>query len=77
MRGARGGVTLARSPNDISLLEVVEAIDGPLQLNECVNGSYDCPMGDCPMQGVWHDAQVDLVQRLKSTTFGNLKNGRS
>jgi Rrf2 family protein len=35
-RGARGGVTLAREPKDITLLEVVEAIDGPIQLNECV-----------------------------------------
>lgn len=77
MRGARGGVTLARSPDDISLLEVVEAIDGPMQLNECVNGSYDCPMGNCPMRLVWHDAQVDLVQRLKSTTFGQFTNGHS
>ena len=29
-RGARGGVTLAREPKDITLLEVVEAIDGPI-----------------------------------------------
>src|SRR5678815_3687178 len=36
-RGARGGVTLARDPKDITLLEVVEAIDGPIQLNECVS----------------------------------------
>src|SRR5512139_789608 len=35
-RGARGGVTLAREPKDISLLEVIEAIDGPILLNECV-----------------------------------------
>ena len=77
MRGARGGVTLARSPDKISLLEVVEAIDGPMQLNECVNGSYECPMNDCPMRHVWQDAQVDLVQRLKSTTFGQFTNGHS
>ena len=77
MRGARGGVTLARSPDEISLLEVVEAIDGPLQLNECVNSSFECPISDCPMQQVWQDAQGDLVQRLKSTTFGQYTNGHS
>jgi Rrf2 family protein len=38
-RGARGGVTLAREPKDITLLEVVEAIDGPIQLNECVQSN--------------------------------------
>jgi Rrf2 family protein len=76
MRGARGGVTLARDPNEISLLEVVEAIDGPIQLNECVNGVYDCSIPDCPIQNIWHDAQEDLVGRLKTTTFGQLLNGR-
>ena len=35
-RGARGGVTLAREPEAITLLEVIEAIDGPIMLNECV-----------------------------------------
>jgi len=35
-RGARGGVTLARQPKDITLLEVIESIDGPIMLNECV-----------------------------------------
>jgi Rrf2 family protein len=70
MRGARGGVTLARQPDEISLLEVVEAIDGPIQLNECVNGSHDCPLTDCLMREVWVDAQTDLVERLRSTHFG-------
>lgn len=70
-RGARGGVSLARSPEHISLLEVVEAIDGPILLNECVgeNGN-GCQFGDdCPMRPVWCDAQVELVSRLKGTNF--------
>ena len=68
-RGARGGVSLARSPEEISLLEVVEAIDGPILLNDCV-GNGNCKFGDdCPMKPVWCDAQVELVGRLRSTTF--------
>jgi Rrf2 family protein len=68
-RGARGGVSLARNPQQISLLEVVEAIDGPILLNECVaNGA--CNFGeDCPMKPIWCDAQAELVDRLRSTTF--------
>ena len=69
-RGARGGVTLAREPKDISLLEVVEAIDGPIQLNECVANIGDCTFEDhCPIKPVWCDAQDELVGRLKSTNF--------
>lgn len=70
MRGARGGVTLARPPEEITLLEVVEAIDGPIMLNECVHNGYDCPLSSCPMRKVWGEAQADLVQRLQATHFG-------
>ncbi|MGD2026764.1 MAG: Rrf2 family transcriptional regulator [Anaerolineales bacterium] len=70
MRGARGGVTLARSPEDISLLEVVEAIDGPILINECVNDSYNCSQHGCPMRSIWQDAQADIVNRLRETHFG-------
>jgi len=70
-RGARGGVSLARTPDQISILEVVEAIDGPILLNECVTDhGGTCPFGEsCPMQAVWCDAQHELVSRLKSTSF--------
>jgi Rrf2 family protein len=72
-RGARGGVTLARDPKDISLLEVVEAIDGPIQLNECVGSDGGCHFdGDCPIKPVWCDAQEELVARLRGTNFGDL-----
>jgi len=71
-RGARGGVSLARSPEQISLLEVVEAIDGPILLNECVaDGGSSCVFGEeCPMRPVWCEAQAELVDHLKRTSFG-------
>jgi Rrf2 family protein len=72
-RGRRGGVSLAREPRDITLLQVVEAIDGPIRLNECVTANGTCPFeGDCPMQPVWCDAQKELKARLGSTTFAQL-----
>jgi Rrf2 family protein len=76
-RGARGGVSLARSPEDISLLEVVEAIDGPIMLNECV-GNGACTFGDdCPMKPVWCDAQAALVNHLRGTTFSQFLQGEA
>jgi Rrf2 family protein len=69
-RGARGGVTLAKGPEEITLLDVVEAIDGPIALNECVTDQDSCTFGDdCPLRPIWCDAQEDLVKRLKSTNF--------
>ena len=71
-RGARGGVSLARPPEQISMLEVVEAIDGPILLNECVSPNGVCVFGDnCPMKPVWCETQAELVKSLKSATFAN------
>ncbi|HEY46944.1 MAG: hypothetical protein AMJ88_02770 [Anaerolineae bacterium SM23_ 63] len=72
-RGARGGVSLARPSEEITLLEVIEAIDGPITLNECVPDPSDCPFGeDCPVHKIWLDAQRDLIRRLAVTNFGML-----
>ncbi len=69
-RGARGGVMLAATPEEITLLDVVEAIDGPIALNECVNDDGACSFGeDCPLRPIWCDAQDDLVKRLRNTNF--------
>jgi Rrf2 family protein len=72
-RGARGGVTLARDAKDISLLDVVEAIDGPILLNECVGDPADCSFSDdCLVHPIWVEAQETLVKRLRETRFDRL-----
>jgi Rrf2 family protein len=72
-RGAHGGVRLARAAADISLLAVVEAIDGPMLLNDCVADPSLCAMGpDCNVHQVWCQAQADLVERLDRTKFSDL-----
>ena len=72
-RGARGGVSLARAPHEITLLEVIEAIDGPIQLNECVGDTGACSFDDdCPLRPVWCDAQEQLVNKLKDTNFADM-----
>lgn len=72
-RGARGGVSLARPSDKITLLEVVEAIDGPIMLNECVIDPKVCVFGDnCEIQKVWCDAQAELVRKLADTDFDSL-----
>jgi Rrf2 family protein len=72
-RGARGGVSLAKPPDAITLLDVVEAIDGPILLNDCVNDMSSCTYTeDCPLKEVWCDAQKMLVNHLAKANFAQL-----
>jgi Rrf2 family protein len=72
-RGAHGGVSLARPADNITLLEVVEAIDGPIWLNDCVNNSAVCTFGEtCPLHLIWCEVHGELVSRLRNTTFGQV-----
>ena len=69
-RGAHGGVVLSRPAAEISLLEVVEAIDGPIALNECTVAPGNCEMADdCPLHQIWQETQDDLVSKLRNTRF--------
>jgi Rrf2 family protein len=77
-RGARGGVALARDAKEITLLDVVEAIDGPILLNECVGEKGLCAFADeCPLKPIWCETQEHLVSRLRETRFDELVKGQS
>lgn len=72
-RGARGGIRLARRPEQITLLEVIEAIDGPIKLNVCVRGEGTCLFEDnCPIQSVWCDIQNEMTAKLRNANFAQL-----
>jgi Rrf2 family protein len=72
-RGSGGGVSLARPASEISLLEVIEALDGPMRLNRCTIEPDACPQnGHCPVHHIWVQAQTDLTVLLGNTTFDNL-----
>ena len=72
-RGARGGISLARDPKQITLLQVIEAIDGPIQLNVCVERQDVCAFEEnCPIKTVWCDAQNELIKKLRNTNFAEL-----
>lgn len=71
-RGAKGGVLLSRPASSISLLEVVEAIDGPISLNECTLSPNICEFSDdCPMHKIWCETQAELVAKLRKSTFAD------
>ncbi len=77
-RGAGGGVKLAKPASEISLLDVVEAIDGPVELNRCTRRPGECPNDSyCAVHPVWLGLQHDFRGRLSSIRFDALAAGAS
>lgn len=72
-RGAHGGVVLARRSAEVSLLEIVEAIDGPVTLSECTQNPNTCTLSDeCVVRVVWCTVRAELANRLGNTSFEDL-----
>ena len=73
-RGARGGLYLARPASEISMLEIVEAIEGPIAVNRCTATPVQCDKVDqCAIHPVWQKAQDYLVELLEATTLEELQ----
>jgi Rrf2 family protein len=69
-RGVKGGVQLARPAAEINLLEVVEAIDGPITFNRCNRRPSECARSrTCPVHSVWSELCREFRARLASYTF--------
>jgi|Deesub1362A_J573_1020465.scaffolds.fasta_scaffold14301_3 Rrf2 family protein len=72
-KGARGGYRLARPAEDISLLEVVEAIEGPIFLNQCLVRPQSCSRSSfCAVHQVWAQAQERMREVLGSASLAEL-----
>jgi len=71
-RGNTGGFELPRARRDASLLEVVEAIEGPIRLNECVAADRCERQRTCTASGVWVEAQTALTAVLEKARISAL-----
>jgi Rrf2 family transcriptional regulator, iron-sulfur cluster assembly transcription factor len=72
-RGAHGGFVLARAADDITMRDVIEAVDGPIALNQCVLWPEDCERsGNCAVHRAWVQAQEQLMAVLERFTMAEL-----
>ncbi|MBE0428298.1 MAG: Rrf2 family transcriptional regulator [Thermoleophilia bacterium] len=73
LRGNQGGVMLARPPEDLSVLEVIEAVEGPISLVPCLRSPEQCVHQDsCTFRPVCENVQNSLIAQLHNTTFADL-----
>jgi len=72
-RGPGGGYQLARAPESVSFRDVIEAVEGPITLNVCVDGSSACNLQPtCRMFRVWEEGQRVLLQVFSGTTLSDV-----
>ena len=77
VRGAGGGIQLARPAAAISLADIVEAVEGPIALTSCVDtGRHDCALeGNCSVQphwGVVNNALRGALEDIKLTRLARM-----
>lgn len=77
-RGSKGGVYLARPPKDISLMEVIEAIDGSDFFTKCFLGIEGCGrIEPCPFHEFWSKERTKIQQWLTETSFAEVEDAMS
>ncbi len=77
-RGAQGGYRLTKPKEQITLADIIQAIEGPMQVMECLNQEHEhntCAQANlCTVRGVWQSVQNTLLENLGSITLAKLIN---
>jgi Rrf2 family protein len=72
-RGAHGGYTLARAPENITLGEVVQVLEGTMSVAECVTAPEVCPRANlCITRDIWEEISRKIKQALESVTLRDM-----
>ncbi len=72
-QGRSGGYFLARPAAEITLAEIIEAIDGPIAMTDCFRPDHDCAMkGDCAVRPHWAAINRGVHALLDATTLADM-----
>lgn len=73
-RGVHGGYSIVRDLEDINAMEIIEALDGPVALTDCVDGAEDmCNVQSlCPLRGGWDKVNAAVRKALTEVTLAEL-----
>ncbi|MCX8117563.1 MAG: Rrf2 family transcriptional regulator [Desulfobacterota bacterium] len=73
VRGVAGGFQLAKKPREISLLDVIEAIQGPSAMNVCAIDRRRCSRSStCTVHPIWTEIRTHVEKRLRRENFATL-----
>jgi Rrf2 family protein len=72
-RGPHGGYKLARPAEAINVLEIIEAAEGPVAVNVCLDDDDACSRQSfCTMTSVWREGQERMLDVFRGTTLASL-----
>jgi Rrf2 family protein len=72
-RGASGGFALARTPAEVTFLQIIEAADGPVAVNNCCDAGGGCVVSAaCAMASVWRRGENAMLDVFRSTRLSDL-----
>src|SRR4030067_2017947 len=75
IRGSKGGYSLAKPPSEICLNDVVEILDGAIQLLECLRDPKECRKADlCVTREIWKEASEAIHKIFSPVTFEEMVN---
>ena len=73
VKGPKGGFGLARRPEDITLMEVVEAVDGTEGFIQCAVGLPECSdTSPCPLHDTWKPLRTSITDYMSEQTLADL-----
>ncbi len=71
-KGPSGGYRLTRAPSTISAKEIIEAIEGPINLVECQSGATCLVQAHCMSKHLWSGLQEKMIEALQKTKLSSL-----
>lgn len=71
-RGAGGGFLLGRDAQQITLRQIIEAVEGPFAMNECLTTSGCTNKEKCPVTKIWSEVQDAVETILEGHTLGDI-----
>ena len=75
VRGSKGGYSLAKPPSEICLYDVVETLEGPLNLLECLRDSKVCQkVPSCVTRDIWQEVSEAISKIFYSVTLEDMVN---
>ena len=72
-RGVKGGYSLARAPETITVAQIIGALEGPIAITECTEADSDCQVElSCPVRSNWHKINEAVLQALEGITLAEM-----